>query len=166
MSHVVIKPGDAPISEVARGLLDVAQALGLPAAVVEYSPSQGGFRVPELVASHYASLQAETGDFGPVEPPAGDVGEGEADDAETGGGGENPQLATGGIITAPPKSMAAAQAAETAGPRRYTDEEKAQAVAAVLEDGRTISAVADELGASPASVSKWVTAAKNEGGAV
>lgn len=165
MSQVLVTPGEADITDVARGLLDVAKALGMRPAVVEYSPSKGGFRVPEEVAQAYASMQEETGgDFGPVEPPAGDVGEG--NDTNTGGEDENGQAATGGAVTSPPKSMADAQAAETTGPRRYTDEEKAQAVTAVLEGGKTIAEAADEIGASATSVSKWVTAAKNEGGAV
>lgn len=178
MDQVLVTPGEANITDVARGLLDTAAALGLPPAVVESSPSKGGFWVPEEVARAYASMQEETGDFGPVEPPAGDVGEREENDTNTGGEDENGQdvtgadehegtgPATGGIVTSPPKSMADAQAAETTGPRRYTDEEKAQAVAAVLEGGKTIAEAADEIGASATSVSKWVTAAKNEGGAV
>lgn len=173
MSHVVIKPGDATMTEVARGLLDVAAALELPADVVDYLPSQGGFRVPEAVAQAYASMQEETGDFGLVELPAveasehdGNATETGAEDTGTDGEGQNGQAAAGEGNTAAPKSLAEAQAAEHSGPRRYTDEEKAQAIAAVLEGGKTIAEAADEIGASATSVSKWVTAAKNEGGAV
>lgn len=171
--QTLVTPGDAKIEDVARGLLDVAQALGLNPHVVTYSPSKRGFHVPSEVAQAYASMQEETGDFGPVEPPAVEAGEHEGNATETGadntgteGGGQGEQLATGGEITAPPKSMAEAQAAEqAAGPRRYTDEEKAQAVAAV-EAGKTLAEAAEEIGASATSVAKWVAAAKSEGGAV
>jgi hypothetical protein len=54
---------------------------------------------------------------------------------------------------------------DTSGPRRFTDEEKTAAVRLVLEEGKTIAEAAEASGASATSVSKWVSAAKNEGGA-
>lgn len=141
MSHVVVHAGEAGNEKVAQGLLAVAAGLGLDLAVVEWSPSLGGFKVPEEVAAAYAGTQ---------DPDATP----EADE---------PAEATAPAAPAePPKPWtvaAASAAAETSGPRRYSDEEKAAAVAAVAE-GKSIASVAEDLGASATSVSNWVAAAK------
>lgn len=151
--HVLVKPGEADMSAVARGLLDTATALGLSTDVVVYSPSLGGFKVPEEVAGAYAAMQEPTGDFGPVAPP--NVPEDSQDEADNG------QAATSPL--SPLQQAIAGQ--DPSGPRRFTDDEKAAAVRLVLEEGKTIAEAAEISGASATSVSKWVGAAKNEGGA-
>lgn len=137
MSHVTIRPGEAGATPVAQGLLAAAAALGLPADVVEWSPSLGGFKVPEVVAAAYA---------GSEDPDA------TPDPEETGQAGDDGGEAPAGDGGPPPAET------EAAGPRRYNEQEKAAAVAAV-KGGRTIASVAEEMGASATTVSKWVSAA-------
>jgi transposase len=48
--------------------------------------------------------------------------------------------------------------------KQYTKEFKEGAVRLVTEQGRTISDAAQSLGVSPWSLSRWIKAAKSEGG--
>ena len=165
MSHVLILPGDAGSSAVARGLLDIAAGLGLPADVVEWSPSKGGFVVTEAVAAAYAGTQDES-EPEPVElEPDGATGPVEAAELPPANATMDivlpvPIAETPAAPAAPAPVAPLAAAAETSpGQPTYSDEEKAAAVNAVVNQGRSIASVAQELGASATSVGKWVKAA-------
>jgi hypothetical protein len=68
----LVQLGDGQqVGDLARQLLDIAEAFGLHPHTVDYQPRAGGFVVPVQVAAAYAETVVETGDFGPVEPPKG-----------------------------------------------------------------------------------------------
>lgn len=166
MDHVTILPGDAGSTAVAQGLLQIAAQLGLPADVVEWLPAKGGFKVPEAVATAYAEGQ----DPNP-EPAAVEASEDEATPLVSADPAIPAANATLNIVLPVPVAQTpaaappAAQAPEATGQPSYSDEEKAAAVDAVVNGGRSIASVAAELGASATSVGKWVKAANAaEGG--
>lgn len=70
----LVQLGDGQqVGDLARQLLDIAEAFGLHPHTVDYQPRAGGFVVPVQVAAAYAETVTadETGDFGPVAPPKG-----------------------------------------------------------------------------------------------
>lgn len=68
----LVQLGDGQtVGDLARLLLDIADALGLHPHTVDYQPRAGGFVVPLEVAQAYAEQAVEVDDFGTVEPPKG-----------------------------------------------------------------------------------------------
>ena len=137
MTDVVVRAGEGITNtRLAQDLLATAADLGLKPEVVSWSPV-AGFRVPETVAAAYAASQGAAED----ETEAADESSVDGDED-----GDAEILDT---------------TADTAGTaRRYSDDEKTAAVKQVLEDGRSIRAVAEEIGASENTVSRWVKTAR------
>lgn len=148
----LIQPAPGGVTKLAQDLLACAEDLGLPPRVVDWQPSRNGFLVPDEVAGAYAAqvggLFTGTLVLGMERVAELDPGVGEepvtVSDLAAGGGDGPPEPAENGNGTA----------------RRYSDDEKADAVRQVLEDGRSIRAVAEDIGASENTVSRWVKTAR------